>query len=98
MSERVRNAQLTIGTTSSIVAPEVMGNQRRVLVLNNTSTGGQVITVSWEQEAVAGKGIVLYPGGSWSEAVDSGYIPSPKQVYAVSSAAGGLLSIHERVL
>lgn len=46
--------------------------------------------------AVAGQGVFLYPTGSWSESVDSAFIPSSKPIWAVASAAGATLSIHER--
>lgn len=98
MKENVRNATVAVGTTSVIVAPPVLENQRRVFVATNTSTGGQTITLSWGQEAVAGSGIVLTPNGSWSESVDSAFIPNNQQIYAVASAASGTLAVHERVL
>lgn len=98
MSEQVRNAAMTIGTTSTIVSTNLLEKQRRVLVLINTSIGGQTITLSWGQEAVANQGIVLTPNGSWSESIDSVFVPNELQIYGVSSAAGGTLSIHERVL
>ncbi len=97
MVEQVRNATITIGTTSQIISTELLAKQRRVFVVTNTSTGGQTITLSWGQEAAAGNGIVLTPMGSWSESVDTAFSPSPLQIYAVSSAASGQVSIHERV-
>jgi len=97
MSERVRNVSLSVGTSSVVVSPSLEEGQRRVLVLTNTSTAGQIISVSWGQEASAGIGVVLTPYGSWSESVEGTFVPHNAQIYAVSSGASGTLSIHERI-
>jgi hypothetical protein len=69
-------------------------NQKRIaLILSNTSIGGQVITISLEKEAVTGAGIVLYPGGSWDRSPEQK--PPQAKISAISSAAGGLLSVYE---
>jgi len=98
MAENMRNASVSVGTSSVIVAPEVNAGQRRVLVLTNTSTGGQNISVSWGETAVSGRGIYLTPNSTWSESVDSGFIPSWKDVQAIANIAGGTLAVHERVI
>lgn len=98
MPEYNLNDQLTIGTDASVVSVE-KGNaniRRSSILLINTSSGGQVITIAVDTEAQANKGVVLNPGGTWSDARDGGYWPTQKQITAVSSAAGGLLSIRER--
>jgi hypothetical protein len=97
MTERIRNASITVGTTVVRIAEELQPGQRQALSLVNTSTAGQVISLSWGQEAGALIGVVLYPGGSWSESVDSAFMPSERLVTAVSSAAGGTLAVQERI-
>lgn len=97
MVEAIRNTALTIGTTNVSVAPQLFEGQRKAIVITNTSTGGQAITISWGQNAAAGQGIVLYPAGSWSESLDSAFVPSNLGIFAISSAAAGTIAIHERV-
>jgi len=97
MKENIRNASVTVGTTSILVSPSVLDDERRVIVIVNTSTGGQIVSLSWGQEAAALKGIVLTPNGSWSESIDTAFTPNPSQVYAIASAAGGTIAVHERI-
>jgi len=98
LNENIRNATLTVGTTSVEVSPAVLTGEVNVRTYTNTSSGGQVIYLSWEDEAVSGKGIPLYPAGSWSESKDSSFRPSNTRVNAVATAAGGTLAIHTRML
>jgi hypothetical protein len=79
-----------------LCAPIIHG-VRILLVITNTSTGGQIITLSPEAYAVAGAGIVLYPGAAWVECIDSSFAPTSRAIYAVSSAAAGTVGVHERV-
>jgi len=96
--DRIRNASIAVGTTGVLVAPQLYEGQRTSLVLTNTSTGGQIITIqTGEQAQTAGAGIILYPGGSWSESIDSSFIPSNLEFWAIASAADGILAIQERV-
>ena len=97
MSENIRNGSQTIGTTSLIVVPTLLKGQRTALTIINTSTGGQVITLAWGGPALALQGIVLYPGGSWSESREATFTPSIEQVWAISSAITGTIAIHERI-
>jgi len=96
--ELIRNASLTIGTEAVVVAEEQYGTKRNVLVITNTSTGGQIITISAGDQAVAGQGIVLSPGGYYADSADSGYIPTNRRVTAISNGAGGTVAIHERII
>lgn len=96
--ELVRNATQTIGTDSAEISPEQYGTQRTVIFISNNSTGGQTISISLRDEAKAGEGIVLSPGGYYQDTIDAGYKPSNLRVCAISSAAGGIISIHERIL
>jgi len=96
---QIRNENLTIGTTQQSVAAQVREGQRQVITFSNVSPAGQVITLSLGSEAIALAGIPLTVfGSSWSESVDSSFIPSNLQWYAVASAAGALLSVHERLI
>jgi len=100
MREFNRNEQVTVNATASVVSVEKGNNngQRQSIILINTSAGGQVITIAIDTEAVVNKGIVLQAGGVWQDSKDGGYIPTQKQITAISSAAGGLLSIQERTI
>ena len=99
MVERIRNETMTIGTNSVLISEAQIGkSQRKALVITNTSVGGQVMSLTWGQEAAAGIGVVLYGTGSWSESLDSKFTPSNERIYAISSAAGGTLAIHERII
>lgn len=97
MVENIRNGKQTIGTTSLEVVPTLMQGQRTALTIINTSTGGQIVTLNWGGEARALEGIVLYPGGSWSESRDAFFKPSIETVWGISSAASATIAIHERV-
>lgn len=98
VTELIRNMSQTIGTSPVVVSEELIGQQRNVIVITNTSSGGQVITISASDEAVAGKGIVISPGGQYVDSADSGYKPTNTRITAVSNLAGGTIAIHERVL
>lgn len=96
--DNVRDTSASVGTSAVIVAPLLLTGTRTALTFINTSTGGQVITIKWgNQGTTTNAGIVLYPGGSWSESYDGYFVPSRLDVWAVSSAASGTLSIQERV-
>jgi hypothetical protein len=97
MGDLIRNASIAVGTSAVLVAPPLIEGQRVVLVLTNTSTAGQTITIQTGSEAIAGAGIILYPAGSWSEAIDASFIPSNLAFWAVASGASGTLAIQERV-
>jgi len=95
--QKARNTSVSVGTSSVLVSPTLNENERIVLVITNTSTGGQNISLSWGETAVAGRGIYLSPGSTWSESIDSGFIPIHTSIEAISSAASGTLAVHERV-
>lgn len=84
--------------TSNVVVSRLQPIASRVLlILQNVSTGGQKISVSIGQQAIADQGIVLSPGGTYEESRSEGFDPTNEDIYAVSSAAGGVLSVVERV-
>ena len=97
MVEQTRNVSIAVGTSSVQVSPPLIRGQRIVFVATNTSTGGQIITLSWGGEAVAGAGVVLNAGSSWSESIEGTFTPNEQEIQAVASGAGGTLSVHERV-
>lgn len=94
----IRQGSVTVGTTSSNISPYLESTLRKVLVITNTSTNGANITLSWGSPAIAGYGIVLNPSGSWSESIDSAYVPSIQDIWAISSVANGTLAIQERII
>ena len=71
---------------------------RKVLAITNASTAAQVITLSWGIPAVANSGIVLQPGQSWVESIDSEYVPDLQDIWAISTAAGGVLAVKESII
>lgn len=100
MAELNINTSTTVGTDAVEISQE-RGNRngvRRSIILINTSTAAQKITVAIDQPAVSGSGIVLNVGGVWSDNADGGYLPTQKQITAISDGAGGTLSIQERVI
>jgi hypothetical protein len=99
MGENVRNYSIAV-TTSNIKVSEAQypPTVRKLITLTNTSTAGQVITIAFGKEAVAGEGIILYPTGMWNESLDSAFMPSQEEINAISSAIAGSLAIHERLV
>jgi len=97
--DKIRNAAVAVGVTAVQAALQVQTGQRKSLVITNTSTSGQIITIATGEQAVTSlAGIVLYPGGSWSESLDSAYVPSNLEYWAISSAASGTIAIQERII
>lgn len=95
--ELVRNASATVGTSNVVVSEECY-QQRTAIVITNTSTADQVISISYGQEAKSGVGIRILPGGVYQDTRDGSYLPSNLQINAISDAAGGTIAIHERIL
>jgi len=96
--DRIRNASVVVGTTPVKICEQLLEGQRTSLAITNTSTAGQTITIQTGQQAGQTlAGIVLYPAGSWSESIDSAFIPSNLEFWAVASGASGALAIQERV-
>jgi hypothetical protein len=99
LREENRNESVAVDTNPVTVCEAIMPpSVRKAIVLVNTSTGGQIITVAFGTEAALGKGIVLAGYGEWSETLDARFTPSQAQVRAISSLAGGTLGIHERIV
>jgi hypothetical protein len=98
MDELNRNESLTVGTSAVVVSKSKTNKtKRKSIILINSSSGSQVITIAIDKIAADKEGIPLYPGGSWQDSEDKGYIPTQKQITAISNIAGGVLSIQERL-
>ena len=92
---QARNDQVSVGASSTIIEQE--NNQRKAIVLRNSSTGGQIISISFgELSAVASNGIVLSPGQAFSDADSENYTCWKGRIQAISSAVGGVLSVFAR--
>ena len=100
-TDSITTKQVTIGTSVVLVAQELIPTQRKSIVLINASTGGQTITVYINGDAATGVGIPLSPGGTISDSADGNapdsYFPPSFQYTAISSGAGGVLAVIERV-
>ncbi len=93
-----RNESLTVGTTPIIASIEKFNANitRKSIIIINTSTDSQKITISIDKPAVSGQGIVLYAGGSWQDSAEDKYLPTQLLITAVSDAVGGTIAIQER--
>ena len=98
MADRISNKTVSVGVTQVNVSPEVLLGQRKYISIINTSTGGQKITIAVNSDAVLGNGIVLSPGGSYSDSQDGvAYYPPNFNIQAISDLAGGSLAVLERI-
>ena len=88
---------VTVGATSIEVLPMTSPRRTRY-VLRNMSAGGQVITISHgkNKAAVTNEGVPLYPGEpEYDSDSGGGYLCFDGAIQAISTAAGGILSIYE---
>jgi len=92
-----RDAVFTVTTSVQEIDPEIGNGERTLIIINNTSTLGQKITIAWGKDAVAGSGLVLLPGALWYESMDSEFKPSNLRITAIADGAGATLTLHERV-
>lgn len=90
--EPTRNESLSISTTPLSISPP---HVRKEIIITNTSAT-QNITLSFGKQVVAGFGIFLIPGSSYYATATEGFRVSSEQLWAVSSAAGGTISVFER--
>lgn len=99
MPDLDRNSSVSVGTDNVVVSEAVntTNSQRISFSIINTSTGGQNISLAFTDEAGAGKGITLAVGGFYSESIDAGFTPRNSRISAISDAAGGTLSVSERL-
>lgn len=100
MAEIHKSEYLTIGTTPVVVSVERGNNNgiRENILILNSSTGGQKITLGFDKPAVDNEGVLLHAGGFYADSRDgTGYLPTQKLITAVSDGADGKLSVQERV-
>ena len=90
------NSSVTVGTSSVEIVTEKTTYQRIELIITNTSTLNQVITLGIGQEAVAGSGIPLAAGSSYVSSIDPKYSPPNERITAVASAPSGSVAVFER--
>lgn len=88
----------TIGTSVVVISDEKRNAERVNITLVNTSTSGQVITISTSGDAVAGAGLVIYAGGSIERQKTSNLPIIQSRITAIASASGATLAVHEEVL
>jgi len=98
MAELNRNEKQTIGTNAVVVSKtKEINRPRKSIIITNTSTGGQVVTVAIDEEAKDKEGIVLYAGGLWSDTAEGGYTPTQALITAISNNPDATISIQERL-
>ena len=94
MTENIVNQAVTaITTTSQLLS---LGKARDELIITNTSTTGQLLTLSFGKPAVSLAGIVLAPYGVYYINRAEGFKPTSSDIYVISNAAAGALAIFER--
>jgi hypothetical protein len=92
MAENIQQTLTSVGTSAVLIAPgRITGAPRQELIIINTSTGGQNITLTFGQGA-AGYGIVLTPYAVYSANNGANYFVPQDEIWAIASAAGGQVS------
>ena len=97
----VNNSTFSIGTTPITLSEQKLNNysERIRLIITNTSTASQVISIAVDGNPVANSGIVLNAGGSIAWSKDNGNLPIQQlRVNAIASAVSGSVAIYEEVL
>lgn len=94
----VQNDSASVGTTSTEILHNVMGNQKRIeFAITNTSSTQDIYLFIGNIAAVSGAGIKLTPNYSFIQSTDAGSQCWQGPVQAISSAAGGSIAIMQRV-
>lgn len=100
LQERTREDNVSIGTSSSIIAPPRTTTPERVsIVIRNVSSNvADVISLAFgdNKQAEANKGIVLKQNESFVDANSEGYKAFQGQISAICATANGSLAIFER--
>jgi len=96
--ERHVNSTIAIPTTPVVVSIERGNNNGRRESITLINTGIEAATIAIDSEARLNNGIVIYPGGVWSDSRDGGYWPTQRQITAISLAGDAELAIQERVV
>jgi len=87
---------VSVGTSIVEVLQEKTTSQRTVMVLTNTSTANQTISIGIGSDAVSGSGIVLKAGSSYYESIDARFTPTNARISAIADAISGSLAVYER--
>lgn len=92
--------KFTLATSSGVIREELFREQAQCTMFSiiNTSTGGETVSVGIGEEAKSGEGIVLYPGGFYSESSDGINEATNKQIQALGSAATATIAFQQRVI
>jgi hypothetical protein len=91
--ENSRNEAVTVGAASVLVE---VAKFRREIILTNTSTAAQNITISFGTPAQAGRGVVLTPYAVYYANPNQDFSVWSGEIFAIASAAGGTLSVFSR--
>lgn len=94
-----RNDQETVNITTTLISQSKISSEqkRKLIMLRNTSTGGQVITVNFGfTPAIQNKGIVLNPNEVMCDSSSEGYDCWQGTINAISDIADGKLTVFER--
>lgn len=95
MADLTRNSAVSVGATSVLVSE---AKEREELIITNTSTAGQNITLLLgEGEAVSTYGVYLAPFSTYFSSKSAGFMPFQGRISAISDAVGGALSVFERM-
>lgn len=94
-----RQGTSTPGTTNTQVMDEVpLTVVRDSIVITNTSTGTQSISIGDGIAAVSGSGPTLNPGQSYVDSTDSKHKCSQNRIYVIGSAGSAACSFYEKLL
>ena len=91
--ENIRNNVVAVGTSTVLLST---AHERNELVITNTSSAAQIITLSFGVEAAALAGVVLQPYSVYYASDTQGFSVYNGDIFAISSAVSGQISIFER--
>lgn len=95
--EVTREEQLTIGTTSQVIATPRIATKRKTILIRNTSSTDKTISISFgSKKAENGKGIILKQNESFSDSTSEGYEAYNGQINAICDTSDGQIAIFER--
>jgi len=93
MVENIRNDLVAVGTDSILLS---VAHPRNEIVITNTSSAAQNITLSFGKEAVSTVGVFLLPYSVYFATNAQGFNVFQGEIYAISDAVSGQVSIFER--
>lgn len=91
--ENVRNEDVAVGTTAVRLS---VGHVRQELTIENSSTGGQVLRLAFGKVASTTIGMPMQPYTFYSVTAGERFRIFAGDIWIISSAAGGQVSIFER--